>query len=185
MIICFLGPEGSGKGTQAELLSQKLGIPHIVSGDILRGLAKEQSKWGDAVRKAWEAHEYLPDDAMTEIYLHRLEDKDCANGFVADGFPRSIAQAEALDNFLAKNSKKINYAILLNISEDETFRRLASRGRFDDTPEGIKNRLKSYHDRIDGVITYYKNQGNLQTIDGERSIETVQQDIEAVVNNEK
>lgn len=177
MIICFLGPEGSGKGTQAEMLAQKLQIPHIITGDILRQRQHEDSPIGELIRETFAKGSYLPDDKIIEIFLNHIQEADCTNGFIADGYPRSIGQAEALNKFLGEHDKKIDYVFALTINEEESVKRLMARGRFDDTPEQIKGRLATYYDRVQAMLDYYKEQDVLETIDGERSIEAIHADI--------
>lgn len=177
MIICFLGPEGSGKGTQAEMLAKKLQLPHIVTGDILRQRKNEDSQMGQLIRETFAKGSYLPDDKIIAIFLNRIQEEDCVSGFIADGYPRSIGQAEALDTFLREHNSKVDYVFALTLSEEESVKRLMARGRFDDTPDQIKGRLATYYDRVQAMLDRYKAQNVLENVDGERSIEEIHADI--------
>lgn len=176
-----MGPEGSGKGTQAKLTAEKLNVPHIVAGDILRNRQGEDSVVGEAIRKAWEAHEYLPDDAMIPIYFERLTQPDCVQGFIADGFPRSIDQASAFKSFLQEKGWHMDRAIYINISDDESIKRLLLRKRFDDTEKNIKDRLSSFHQRADRLVKFYEEKGLLSRINGEQAVEAVHTEIMAAL----
>lgn len=183
MNICFIGPEGSGKGTQAGLLAKELAIPHIISGDILRGHLEDQTQLGDMLREIMNSGQYVPDEKITEIILDRLNGPDCIYGFVLDGYPRSAAQAKALQEYLQSKEQQIDFAFNLLVSHEESMRRLLERKRFDDTPENIKKRLSNYDARAVDLLAYYKHLGVLYMIDGEKSIEEVHEEVKHVVED--
>lgn len=177
MIISFIGPEGSGKGTQAALIAEKLHVPHIIMGRLIDAFMEDASPLGEKIREVRSTGQYLPDEMVSEILFKRLNEADCANGFVLDGVPRSIDQAKVIQTFLREQGKQMDVAFYLQISEAESLKRLIARGRFDDTPENIKGRLANFHQRVDPLIVFYKDQGILQEVNGERSVEEIHNDI--------
>lgn len=178
-----MGPEGSGKGTQAALLAQELQMPHIISGDILRARHDEDSPLGEHIRQVMSSGQYLSDQEITAVILHRLEQSDCIYGFILDGYPRSINQVHSLDEFLKKKNEKIDFAFNLLVSHDESVRRLLERKRFDDTPENIEKRLALYAQRSVDMLAFYKHGGVLFMIDGEKTITEVHKEIKHVVQD--
>ncbi len=183
MIICFLGPEGSGKGTQADLLAKQLHVPHVIASDALRKVMAQDSPLGREIYTIMHSGQYVSDDKIITIYLDRIARADCAKGFIADGYPRSVAQAQALDDYLDTQKKKIDYVFLLTIPEEETLKRLQARGRYDDTPENIKGRLQNYHARADRTIAYYRSKNVLLEINAHRPIEDIHTEIMEIVNH--
>lgn len=186
MHIIFYGPEGSGKGTQAELLSQILGIPHIQSGDLVRAAAKnDKGLIGDAMRLALSTGKYVADSEMFVLWKKRLKQKDAKNGWIVDGFPRNITQAEFLFDKVLKYGYKIDKVFYLNIPEEETLKRLKTRKRelykgsdiTHDTPELIKSRLAEFRKGQEELLEYLRQKGVLEEIKGDKSIEKVHEDI--------
>jgi len=173
MRIILLGPPGAGKGTQAEKLSEQLGIPHISTGDIFREHLEKQTELGKQIRRYVEKGELVPDSIVIKIVLDRISQEDCKKGFILDGFPRTVTQAEALDNFLAKNNIELDTTIYLDVSEEELTRRLIMRKRLDDRLCTIKRRFREYKNKTQKIINYYKEKGKLTIIDGNKSIEEV------------
>ncbi len=172
MKIILLGPQGSGKGTQGKLLSKKLGIPHISTGDVLREMARSDSALGNKVRLMMDEGLLIDDELLEKIISSRISRDDCKEGFILDGTPRDLHQARVIDEMA-----QFDAVILINISEDESFRRVHKRRklehRHDDTDEALKKRLKLYHQKTEEVIDHYRKKGLLITVDGERSVEEV------------
>lgn len=186
MHIVFYGPEGSGKGTQAKLLSEKLGLPHIQSGDLVRDAAKnDKGLIGDVARLALSTGKYVADSEMFVLWKKRLKQKDAKAGWIIDGFPRNITQAEFLFDKVSKYGYSVDKVFYLRLSEDEALKRLQARKRelfkgsdiTHDTPELIKSRLSEFKKGQDELLEYLRKKGVLEEIDGDRSIDEVQQDI--------
>jgi adenylate kinase len=179
MRIVILGPQGSGKGTQAKLLSAAYGIPHVATGDILRAAMVDGTELGRRVQPIYDRGDLVPDDLMIGLIRERLEQED---GFVLDGFPRTLPQAEALDAMLAEIGKPLDAVLFLRVGDDVAVRRLEGRaveeGRIDDSPEAIANRLRLFHELTEPVIERYRAAGKLAAVDGEGLIEEVAAEIE-------
>jgi adenylate kinase len=151
-----IGPPASGKGTQAQLISNSFGIPHIGTGSLLReGRYPEQ--YEQEVQKSLTEGILLSDEIMTEILLSRLEEPDCENGFILDGFPRSVGQAESLDEFMQDKGREIKRVFNLKVSEEEILKRILGRGRADDTEEILKTRLEEYYKKTKPLENYYQD----------------------------
>lgn len=188
--IVFYGPEGSGKSTQASMLGEKLGIPHLVSGDLVRKYAKEDSGlMGDICREALEKGTYVADSEMYVLWKQRLKETDASGGWILDGFPRNLTQAEFLKRKVEKYGKSLAAVFYIEVSEEESTNRLLKRGRkspdgsLHDSLERIKERLKYYKKGKKAVLNYYQKRGILHTINGERSIDQIHQDILTIVRN--
>jgi len=189
--IVFYGPEGSGKGTQANLLSQRLKLPVLTSGDLVREAAvNDKGMIGETCRKALKEGKYVPDSEMYVLWKKKLKETTSEKGWIMDGFPRNVKQAKFLVRKTDKYGYKIDKVFYLKISEDESYCRLLKRGRrlhegngeLHDSPRRIKERLSIYKEGEKGVLTYSKNLGILEEIDGEQSIEKVYQDILSRLN---
>jgi len=161
--IVLLGPPGAGKGTQAEKLVSKLGIPQISTGELFRKNISTGTKLGLEAKEYLDAGDLVPATLTNALVDDRLNDADVANGFILDGFPRSVEQAEALRAMLAKRNLELDAVLEFRVSEDELLKRLQSRGRADDTEEVILNRMKVYRDETAPLLDYY--QGELKTVD--------------------
>lgn len=177
MKILFLGPQGSGKSTQAKLVAQKLDLPYIEMGQLLREKSKGSNTEAGEIRQALEVGDLVP-DAITIKTLHqRLAKSDCKNGFVLDGYPRNYAQLEGLP-------PKIDRVFYFKIAEDEAVKRLIERARVDDTLEVISRRLGLFHRKTEPLLAYFRQQGIIDEIDGEKSIEEINLDVERIIQNE-
>ncbi|MFW5692858.1 MAG: adenylate kinase [Thermoguttaceae bacterium] len=182
MQIVFIGPPGAGKGTQAERIVQKYGLAHLSTGDMLRAARDAKTPVGVEAETYMAAGQLVPDDIIVAIIAERLEQPDCQNGYLLDGFPRTIAQAEALDRMLAEKGTSLDCVLELDVPEEELFRRLAGRGRADDQPEVIRQRLVAYREQTAPLLDYYRKQGLLKSIDGLGTVEEIFERAEAVLD---
>ena len=174
MRILILGPQGSGKGTQAKRIADAYDAPHVATGDILRAAVADGSELGAQVRPILERGDLVPDDLMVGLIRERLADEDA---FVLDGFPRTVAQAEALDAMLEEIGKPLDAVILLAVTDEVATERLQARaaaeGRADDSPEAIRNRLRLYHELTELVVDRYQVAGIELIVDGEQTMDAV------------
>ena len=170
--ILLLGPQGAGKGTQAKRISEEYGTPHIASGEILRAEMNTGTELGRRVKDVYDRGDLVSDDLMIELIRNRLEQPDTESGFVLDGFPRTIVQAEALDSMFADIGRNLSVIFALQIPDEVAFERLRRRaqleGRADDTDEAIQRRLETYHRETEPLIEYYRTRNNLVPIRGDR-----------------
>jgi adenylate kinase len=183
--ILILGPQGSGKGTQAKLIASEYGFAHIATGEILREAVAAGTELGRRVQPILEAGELVPDELMIELIHVRLDEADAAEGFVLDGFPRTIVQAEALDAMLAEIARPLAVVFELLIADDVCIKRLLARaaleGRTDDTPEAIAKRLALYHEVTEPVVEHYLATGRLVGIRADRPVDDVFADVRAAL----
>ena len=174
MRILILGPQGSGKGTQAQRIASAYGVPHIATGDMFRAAVATGSELGAQVGPILERGDLVPDDLTIELIRERLAEEE---GFVLDGFPRTVPQAEALDTMLDEIGKPLDAVILLQVSDDVATDRLRERaekeGRADDSPQAIANRLRQYHELTELVVDRYQQAGIEVIVDGEQTMEAV------------
>jgi len=181
--IVFIGPPGAGKGTQAERLVVKYHMAHLSTGELLRHACDAKTPLGLRVQQYMTSGELVPDAIIIDAIRERLGHSDCAPGYLLDGFPRTIAQAEALDAMLAKYHTPLDAVLELHVPEVDLFERLANRGRADDTPEIIRHRLDSYHQQTEPLLGYYRSKGLLRTIDGSGSVDEVYCRAQAVLES--
>ena len=172
MRVVLLGPPGAGKGTQALKLSEKLGIPQISTGDLFRKNISEGTPLGVEAKRYLDAGDLVPSDLTNKLVEDRIEQPDAADGFILDGFPRSVEQARALDEMLKNHETKLDAVLEFAVSEAELFERLKSRGRADDTEEVIHNRMQVYRDETEPLLEYYSH-NNLQTVDALGALDEV------------
>jgi adenylate kinase len=166
MRIVFVGPPGVGKGTQSLRLVKYLGIPHLSTGDMLRQAWQEKSDLGLLSQEYMAQGTLVPDPIMLQLVGRRLEAGDCQHGYLLDGFPRTLGQAQALDEFLRRRGTPLTTVLELKVDADELVKRLAGRRRDDDRPEIIRKRLDEYARQTAPLSDYYRQQGLVCEIDG-------------------
>jgi adenylate kinase len=173
----LLGPQGAGKGTQGKLIAAEYGIPHVATGDILREAIASGSELGRRVKPIYDAGHLVPDELMVELIRARLRAEDAQKGFALDGFPRTMAQAEALEEMLREIGRELDVVFELQLDDavgrERMLKRAAEEGREDDTPEVIDRRLELYHRETAPLIEYYRTRGNLVGVHGDRPIDAV------------
>ena len=179
MRIVLLGPPGSGKGTQAALLREKFSVAHISTGVLLREAVQNQTELGQQAQRFMDAGDLVPDSLMLGLIEERLSQADVENGFILDGYPRNLAQAEALDQVLQRIGQPLDGAIAVTVNETEVVERLLKRaeqeGRSDDSEEIIRNRMRVYAEQTAPVAGYYESRDQLRKADGMGSIDIVQE----------
>jgi adenylate kinase len=183
MRLVFIGPPGAGKGTQAAKLIADYRLTHLSTGDMLRAARDAKTPVGLKAEQYMSAGQLVPDDVIVAIIRQRLGQPDCRQGYLLDGFPRTIAQAEALDAMLAESGAPLDGVLELRVPEDELFQRLAGRGRADDTPEVIRQRLKAYHNQTAPLLDYYTRNGLLKTVDGLGTVEEIYSRTQKVIQS--
>jgi adenylate kinase len=178
--LVLFGPPGAGKGTQAKILQEKRGLPQLSTGDMLRAAIAAQTPLGKQVEGILAKGDLVSDDIVIGIIGERYDQPDCANGAVFDGFPRTIAQAEALDRMLAKRKRKIDVVIELKVDEAILLARVQQRikesggvARPDDNPETLKARLAVYYKNTAPLLDFYRRQGKVETVDGMAPVDAV------------
>ncbi len=170
--VLLLGVQGSGKGTQANRIALDYGLAHIATGEILRTAIAQGSELGRRVQPILESGELVPDELMIDLIRERLRSEDAENGFVLDGFPRTMRQAEALDSMLSEIGRPLSVVFELQVPDEVAIERLhkraAAEGRADDTHEAIEKRLELYHSETKPLVAHYRMLGNLIGIHGDR-----------------
>lgn len=184
MNLILFGPPGAGKGTQAEKIEDHFNIPHLSTGNIFRENIKNKTELGKKVKSILDSGELVPDETVVDLVADELDNPKYDNGYILDGFPRTVAQAEALDEYLSKKGEKIDYFLTLEVPEDELVNRILSRGegRSDDTPEKIKTRLEVYNNETSPVLNHYQEQEVVKKINGVGSVEEIFNRIKQAVN---
>ena len=183
--VVLMGAPGAGKGTQARRLEAEFGLPQVATGDIFRHNLKNQTDLGKLANQYMDAGELVPDEVTVAMVKDRLSQPDCWNGAILDGFPRTIAQAESLDDLLADLNASITVVPYIKVSQDELVRRLMERaqkeGRADDNEETIRVRMRVYEEQTAPLLNYYRERGLLVEVDGEQPIDDVFDDLLTVV----
>jgi adenylate kinase len=184
--LILFGPPGSGKGTQSARIAEKYNLVHTSTGDIFRKEIRNGSPLGLKVQSIIEKGELVPDDLLVDILRSALQRTEGINGFILDGFPRTIRQAEDLDRLLRETGKKLSLVLALEVDEEEIVTRLLKRaqleGRKDDTEEVIRNRMKVYHSQTHPLMDYYHKQGKFHSVKGIGSIDDIFADICKVID---
>ncbi|MCD2181438.1 adenylate kinase [Rhizobium sp. TRM96647] len=187
MRLIFLGPPGAGKGTQAKLLTEKHGIPQLSTGDMLRAAVAAQTEVGKRAKAVMDAGQLVSDAIVNEIVSDRIDSADCSKGFILDGYPRTVPQAQALDEILAGKGLGLDAVIELKVDEKALLKRMESRVaetiaaggtvRQDDKPEVLERRLAEYREKTAPLSEYYASTGKLKTVDGMADVQAVTAEI--------
>jgi adenylate kinase len=177
MDLLIFGPQGAGKGTQAAYVVEEYGLAHIATGDMLRAAIAEGSELGLQVKAIVESGQLVPDDTVVALIRDRIGRPDATGGFVLDGFPRNLAQAEALDAMLREVGRDLDAVVVLEVPDDVARERMLQRaqveGRSDDTPEVIESRLRTYHEQTAPLVDWYRARDKVVPVDGTESIDAV------------
>src|SRR5215510_7175308 len=183
--VLLLGVQGSGKGTQAKRLAAEYGLAHVATGDMLRTAIANGTPLGQRVKPIYDAGDLVPDDLMIELIRERLAQPDTEAGFILDGFPRTMPQADALDSMLAEIDRPLTVVLELQVPDEVAIERLRKRadeeGRSDDTPEAIAKRIELYHELTKPLVSHYRLAGNLVGIHGDRPENEVFAEIQQAV----
>jgi adenylate kinase len=184
--IVILGPPGAGKGTQGKLIAAEAGIPHINTGDMFRAECAAGTELGERVKSILDHGDLVPDELTIEVVRTRLDQEDTRDGFILDGFPRTLAQAEALDRVLAEIDRGELSAVLdFEVPDEIAVHRLLGRaaveGRSDDLPDLVRHRLAVYHEKSEPLVEYYRTRGLLVLIHADRSVEEVFSEVQQVL----
>jgi adenylate kinase len=175
--VVLIGPPGAGKGTQAVLIAEHFSCGDVATGDIFRANVAEGTPLGRAAQRYMDRGDLVPDELVIAMVMDRLAERDCDAGFVLDGFPRTVAQAEALDHRLAKLDTPLDAALNFEVTEEELFRRLAGRSaalhRSDDTEQTIRHRLEVFAEKTQPLVDYYAHRGLLIAVDAIGAVEAV------------
>jgi len=170
MKLIIMGPPGAGKGTQAKVVAGRLSVPAVSTGDIFRSNVSEETELGVEAKRFMDAGDYVPDELTNKMVRDRLAEQDCADGFLLDGYPRTVAQVDELDAMLAEHGHALDAVVLLTVEQDEVVERLAKRaraeGRSDDTEDVIRHRQEVYTEQTAPLIEVYDDRGLLLRVDG-------------------
>ena len=188
MKLIFLGPPGAGKGTQAQRAEDAFDIRQLSTGDMLRAAVAAETEIGNQAKDIMARGDLVPDEVVVGIISDRIDEQDCANGFILDGFPRNVAQAEALDKMLVDKGIKLDGVIELAVDPDVLIGRILKRAaesadgpRDDDTEEALQHRLRVYEEQTAPVAEYYASMGILRTLDGMQEMDDVTAQIQTVL----
>ena len=209
--LVLLGPPGSGKGTQGERLREDLELPYYATGDILREAVREQTELGQKAKEYMDRGDLVPDEVIIGVIAERIAGHEAEDGFILDGFPRTVGQAEALEGRMDELAKRLTAALLIEVGDDEVVRRLGGRRtcpnghvfhaefdppqeegvcdvcgaelqtRDDDKPDVIKHRLAQYREKTEPLVAWYEDRGVLERVDGEKDQDQVEEDIRALL----
>lgn len=191
MRLILLGPPGAGKGTQAQRLVEKHGIPQLSTGDMLRAAVAAGTEVGKRAKAVMDAGQLVSDEIVNQIVSERIDAPDCTNGFILDGYPRTVPQAEALGGILAGKGLTLDAVVELKVDEAALLARIEKRARdteaaggkvrADDNPESFKKRLDEYRTKTAPLSTYYEGTGQLRSVDGMADMDSVTRQIESTV----
>lgn len=173
MRLVFIGPPGAGKGTQAAKIVDRFRIAHLSTGDMLRAARDAKTPIGLKADEFMSKGELVPDEVIIEIIRERLREPDCGDGYLLDGFPRTLGQAEALDAMLAASATPLDVVLELRVPEEELCQRLSRRGRADDKPEVIRQRLVAYRNQTEPLLQYYQGKNLLRSVEGVGTVEEI------------
>ena len=183
--VIILGPPGAGKGTQASLIGEDAEIPHIATGDIIRAMKEQDTGLGREVKAVYDRGDLVSDGLMIELIRERLSERDTEAGFVLDGFPRTLPQAEGLDALLDELERGVSVVLNFQVPDDVAVERLHGRavaeGRSDDTPDVIRHRLDVFHRQTEPVVEHYRAQGTLVGIHADRTVDEVFAEVQDVL----
>jgi len=185
VFILLLGAPGAGKGTQGSILAERLGLPKITTGELLRAAVKAGTPLGRDAKKYMDTGELVPDAVILGLIKDELAKPEAAGGAILDGFPRTAAQAELVDRTLAERGDRLTHILLLEVGEDELVRRIHSRagieGRSDDTPDAIRTRLQVYQRDTAPLIAHYAQRGNVYRVPATGSVQEIATEIKRIV----
>jgi len=179
--LVLVGPPGAGKGTQAAALSEKLAVPHISTGDLFRAHIANETELGKQVRQYLDDGKLVPDDVTNQMVVDRLEQADTSNGFLLDGFPRNIGQADVLAKELADSDQKLDAVVQLQVDEEVVVKRLMARGRADDNEDVIRHRQHVYRSETAPLLDYYRDV--LVTVDGVGEVDEITERVLAALRD--
>jgi adenylate kinase len=195
MIVVLFGPPAAGKGTQAKRIREKYGVAHLSTGDMLREAIAQGSEVGLKAKGLMDNGQLVPDEVVVGIIADRIESGDCANGFILDGFPRTLGQASALDAMLNAKKRAVAHVILMDVDQAQLTERVETRVaetlargepvRPDDSLDKFRERLKVYNEQTLPTLPYYEAQGKVRRVDGMRPIDGVAAQIDAILSDEK
>ena len=180
MKLLFVGPPGAGKGTQAARVADRIGIPHVSTGDMFRDHVARGTELGQRVDSIMKEGDYVPDEITVEMLGERIAESDASEGFILDGFPRTVGQVEALDGLIGRHG--LDTVVVFDVDEDALVERLLARGRLDDSEDTIRNRFKVYQEQTAPLLDIYNTRGIVTHIDGLGEIEEVTDRILAVLD---
>ncbi|MGN6306060.1 MAG: adenylate kinase [Mesorhizobium sp.] len=191
MRLILLGPPGAGKGTQAQRIVERNGVPQLSTGDMLRAAVKNGTEVGKRAKAVMDAGELVSDAIVNAIVAERIDEPDCANGFILDGYPRTLPQADAVEAMLAERGQKLDAVVELVVDDKALVGRIVKRAkdaeaagqpvRKDDNPEVFEERLREYYKKTAPLIGYYYAKGSLKSVDGMADIDAVTRQIEGVL----
>jgi adenylate kinase len=185
MRLLFMGPPGAGKGTQAEIVAERFGIPAISTGDIFRANVAENTELGIEAKRYMDAGEYVPDAVTNLMVRNRIDEEDAAKGFLLDGYPRTLDQVEELDGMIRHTGHRLDAVVVLTVNPGELVARLSARaqkeGRADDTEEVIRRRQEVYTEQTEPLIDVYRKRGLLREVDGLGEVDEVTERIMGIL----
>ena len=185
MFILILGAPGSGKGTQGKILADRLGLPKITTGDLVRAAMQDGTPLGVEAKKFYDEGKLVPDSVILGMIKDELDRPEAKQGAIFDGFPRTAAQAELVDKTLAQRGQRLNHILLMDVTEEELVRRMRARaqieGRSDDAPEAIATRLQVYQRDTAPLIAHYAQRGIVHRVPGTGTVETIAGEIKRII----